>query len=433
MWGDLSFISWVALSLSLYQFVLFFDSIGSIIPVRYLLGSFMCLQFFVGPAFAYNGAEQYAYFMYKMKIPQEEYFLYVMPAVLSFIVGLHIGAGKLKGERINKIAINTFLTAYPKIPYILIIIGFVSSLISPFIPSEIGFLFYLLGNLKFVGLFMIILNDSSTKGIYLVLIIGSIVSSSLGEGSFHDLLTWIIFTIAVFGLKYKFSTHMKLIGALIFVAGVTVLQSLKASYREAIEVTGGGLETLVSVYEEENEHESLFSLKRIAANNTRINQGFIITNIMKTVPDIVPYSNGEEMWQVIEAAILPRILAPNKLKAGDNDLFTRYSGIHLRSTTSMSLSSVGDAYLNFGPWGGCVFMFLLGGLYNFILQFFEKKSHVYPVLILFTTMIFYYPIRPDTALQTILGHVFKSLVVIYGLVMLWKYQWDKKRTIQEKS
>ncbi len=96
---DLSIIGWVALVLSVYQFMLLFDAIGHFIPVRYLLGSFMCLQFFVGPTFAYNGAEEYAYFMYKMKVPELEYFSYAIPAVLSFIIGLHLFAGNLDGEK----------------------------------------------------------------------------------------------------------------------------------------------------------------------------------------------------------------------------------------------------------------------------------------------------------------------------------------------
>lgn len=432
-WIDLSIIGWVALSISLYQLMLLFDAIGHFIPVRYILGFFMCLQFFIGPTFAYNGAEQYAYFMYRMKVPEMEYFSYAMPAVLSFILGLHLTAGSLKGERINRKAINQFLERYPSVPYIFIIVGFVCSLVSGFLPSELSFFFYLLGSLKFIGLFLLILNDNPLKGLYLSLIGASIVSSSLGEGMFHDLLTWIIFTVAVLALKYRFSAQTKLIGGAVFLVGVLVLQSLKGSYRQAIAVEGGGIETFANVYEEENEQESLFSLKRIATNNTRINQGFIITNIMKTVPDMVPYSNGEELWKIIEAAILPRFLAPNKLKAGDNELFTQYSGIRLRSSTSMSLSSVGDAYINFGAWGGCVFMFCLGLLYNFILQLFDKKGRKYPVLLLFTALVFYYPIRPDTALQTILGHVFKSLFVIYLIMTIWKQQFTRRWISPAKS
>lgn len=427
---DLSIIGWVALVLSVYQFMLLFDAIGHFIPVRYLLGSFMCLQFFVGPTFAYNGAEEYAYFMYKMKVPELEYFSYAIPAVLSFIIGLHLFAGNLDGEKIDEARTKRFVKNNPRIPYIFIVVGFISSFVSQFVASELAFVLYLVGSFKFIGLFMLILADNPLKTIYLYLIGASIVSSSLGQGMFHDLLTWTIFTVSVISIKYKFSIQSKVIGAIVFLVGVIILQSLKGSYREAISVEGGGVETMVNVYEQENEQESLFSLHRIASNNTRINQGFIITNIMTTVPAMEPYSNGAELRDVIEAAILPRFLAPNKLKAGDNELFTKYSGIRLRSTTSMSLSSLGDAYINFGIFGGCVFMFFLGLFYSGVLTLFQKNSKQFPILILFTALVFYYPIRPDAALQTILGHVVKSLFVIFMLVVLWKnnfYDVKKKK------
>ncbi len=126
------------------------------------------------------------------------------------------------------------------------------------------------------------------------------------------------------------------------------------------------------------------------------------------------------MYQVFEAAILPRIFAPNKLKAGDREIFTKYSGLRLREGTSMGLSSLGDAYINWGIFGGCIFMLLLGFMYSGILNLFQKHSVQYPVLILFTCLVFYYPIRPDCELQTILGHLFKSCFLIIGMIFLSK-------------
>jgi len=136
---------------------------------------------------------------------------------------------------------------------------------------------------------------------------------------------------------------------------------------------------------------------------------------MTTVPSQVPFSNGAELKQIAASAILPRILAPNKLNAGDRELFTKYSGIQIDSGTSMALSSLGDAYLNFGTFGGCVFMFFLGLLYSEVLKALNRKSANFPLILLFTPLIFYYPIRPDCELQTILGHLVKSCFVVYIL------------------
>ena len=213
-------------------------SIGHFIPVRYLLGSFMCLQFFIGPTLAYNGLDQYQYFLYRMQIPEMEYFSYAIPAVLSFIVGLHLFAGKLNGEVVDEKRIMFFVQNNPKLPYLFIIIGFFISILSSFFSSDLAFVFYLLGNFKFIGLFLLVLGSKQLKVLPTVVVIGSIISSSLGEGMFHDLLTWIIFTGAIFAIKYKITFKTKLIGASVFIFLALTIQLLKGSYRTAISKEG---------------------------------------------------------------------------------------------------------------------------------------------------------------------------------------------------
>jgi hypothetical protein len=166
----------------------------------------------------------------------------------------------------------------------------------------------------------------------------------------------------------------------------------------------------------------------LGGSNLRINQGYIITNIMKTVPDKIPHENGAELEIILESSILPRIIAPNKLNSGDRFIFMKYSGIPVAAGTSMALSSVGDAYINFGILGGAIFMFLFGLLFNYFLKLFNKKSKEFPIAIFLATVAFYYPIRPDCELQTILGHLFKSTIIIFFILSVWKNNF-KLRTI----
>lgn len=419
---EMSWLSFFAIIISIHQFILFFNSIDHLIPVRYLFGVLMCVQFFIGPSLAYNGLDQYQYVNYKMKIPETAYFSYAIPAVLSFIIGLHLNAGKLKGEVVDVKRIAVFVAKNPKLPYLFIILGFLASIVAGFFGSELAFVFYLLGSCKFIGLFLLILGSTELKILPMVAVMGSIIATSLGDGMFHDLITWLIFTGSVFAIKFKFGFNVKLVTSIVFVLLVVVLQVLKGGYRSAVGSgrEEAGIETFAKLYEKQNENSSMFSVERLAPALVRINQGFILTNIMNTVPNRVPFSNGEEMYQVFEAAIMPRILAPNKLNAGDRTIFTKYSGIKLAAGTSMGLSSLGDAYLNFGIVGGCVFMFLLGWLYCAILNLFYKHSAAYPILILFTALVFYFPIRPDCELQTILGHLFKSCFLIYVMIIFFK-------------
>jgi hypothetical protein len=420
---NISWASFFAVSFSLYQFTLMFDAIGKYIPTRHLFGSLMCLQFFIGPSLAYNGLDPYQYFMYQMKVPESDYFIYAIPAVLAFIVGLHLRSENEQGERIDMEVIRDFEKRNPLVGPILIGVGFLSSVVSRFFSSELEFVFYLIGSFKFIGLFLLIIGEKRMNWLAILLVLGSIVSSSLGTGMFHDLLTWIIYTSAILAQKLKIGIRIKLIGLFLFIGLTTIIQLLKSDYRmTALQSQDkAGIETFAQLYQQRSESQSIFNFEKIAQSNTRINQGFIITNILYTVPDKVPFANGAELFDILKSAFLPRFLAPDKLRAGDRTIFKKYSGIPITPGTSMGLSSLGDAYVNFGIRGGVLFMLLLGLMYSEILRFFFRSQQMYPLILIFTPMVFYYPIRPDCELQTILGHLFKSIVLIFTVFMAWRH------------
>jgi hypothetical protein len=422
LFPQMSWLSLFALIISLHQFVLLFNSVGNVIPIRYLFGAFMCLQMLLGPMLAYNGLDAFQTKQYRMQIPEADYFSYVIPAVIAFILGLHLNAGKLSGEIPEQKSVEEFVRQNKNIPYLFIGIGFVSSIIAEMFATNLAFIFFLLGGFKFIGAFMIIVGNQRLKIIPLIVVYGSIIVSSLGIGMFHDLLTWIVFLGCVFAIKFRPSISIKRGVAFLFILLSAAIQQLKGSYREATWQRGEdtGLESINKAYQQTEANNAFFSSNSLAVSNLRFNQGYIISYIMKNVPNKVPYANGAELYRILEAAILPRVLAPNKLNAGDRDIFMKYSGMRIAKKTSMGLSSVGDGYVNFGIIGGCIFMFFLGLLYNHVLKAFYRYSKNFPVLLLFTPLIFYYPIRPDCELQTILGHLVKSCFLIFVLFALWK-------------
>lgn len=431
----MSWWSFAALAVTFHQFLLLFYSIGSVLPIRYLAGSFMCLQMLLGPLNAYNGADDYITNpVYLMKIPEAEYFIYVLPAVICFIIGLHSFAGRLKGEVLNVKEIAQFVDKSGNIPYIFVGIGFLATYVAGFFGSELGFVFYLLSNFKFIGAFMLLLGTKQLKPWILALVFGSIIISSLQKAMFHDLLTWLIMLGAVIGLKYKPSLILKASAAFGFILLAILIQQVKGVYREAAwdgARGGAGWRSFEAAVTEKSDENALFSLDALGKANLRINQGFIVTNIMSHVPENEPFANGEELYQILEAAFLPRIIAPNKLNAGDRFFFMKYSGMTIKEGTSMGLSAVGDGYINFGRIGGCIFMFVWGLLFSIVLNGFEKFSKTFPFILLFTPLVFYYPIRPDCELQTAMGHLVKSCFLLYMMVIFWKK--DLSKILSKKS
>jgi hypothetical protein len=363
-----------------------------------------------------------------MKVPQDVYYTYMLPAVSMFILGLHVTAKKFRGEIINIKAVSAFVDRSGDLPYYFVAIGFLSTVISTYFSAVFGFVFYLMASFKFVGAFMLLLGTRQMKPMVLVLVFGSVISSSLLTAMFHDLLTWLIMLGAILAIKYKPPVILKTGVAVGFLVLALVIQQLKGAYRqEAWFGTGGGLDAFERVYDKQQEDKGFFSKESLAKSNVRINQGFIITNILRTVPARVPYENGKELLQILEAAFLPRFLAPNKLNAGDRTIFMKYTGMYLHPGTSMALSSPGDAYINFGALGGSVMMFFLGLLFSETLIGFHKYSRYYPALLLFTPMVFYYPMRPDCELQTSLGHLVKCSFLIFMMIQIWKHRFIVRR------
>lgn len=416
--SGLSLYSYFAILITVHQLLVLFYSIGYIIPIRYLFGFLMSLQLLFGPALAYSMSG----FQSMMVVSEEKYFGYAIPAILLFIIGLHISSRKLEGEFLDTIMIKRFVFSSKYFPFILIGVGFVSSYVSSLFSADLAFVFYLLGSLKFIGVFSLIIGARKLKIVPLIVVYTSVFASSLAGAMFHDLMIWLIFLGIIFAIKYKPNIIHKTILAIVFIFFAILIQSLKKDYRSATWEGGKetGLETFSNAYEETQSQGSILAYKNLSKQLVRINQGYIVTNIMKTVPAIVPYSEGEELKMILTAAILPRFLAPNKLTAGNQEIFKKYSGIPLRKGTSMALSSIGDGYVNYGVLGGCIFMFILGLMYSEVLKLFHKYSKNFPILLLFTPLVFYYPIRPDCELQTILGHLVKSCFLIFVIFLVWK-------------
>ena len=420
LFPSMSWYSYFAIIISIHQFIYLFNSIGLVIPIRALFGTLMCLQMLVGATFAYNGLDKYQTLeRYIMQIPEDQYFSYAIPAVLSFIAALHI-FNKSSGEIIDRKRVEDLISNNKNLPYIFIIVGFGCSFIGSALSSGLGFIIYLLSNLKFIGAFLLVLQKGKLKIVPLIIVYSAIIISSLREAMFHDLITWVIFLGAIFAIRLKPSAALKITFIVIFTIIVVIIQQLKGIYRTSLKQGDeAGLKTFAAAFEQGKDNSNVFLLAGLAQSNVRINQGFIITNIMSTVPSQIPFAKGEELKIILEAAFLPRILAPNKLNAGDRTIFSKYSGMDLLEGTSMGLSSLGDAYINFGVWGGCAFMFVLGLFYSLVLHGFQKFSKNYPLLILFATLVFYFPIRPDSELQTNLGHVVKSVILIWILLQVF--------------
>ena len=419
----------LAVSIFMYWVSSLFIRTNDSLPIKELFLSMYGLQFLFGPAMAYNGMDEYTLDIYKMKVSSQEYFSYLLPVFFAFTLGFNV-YGKKYLLKISRKNIDQWVVQNPIMPYYFIGIGIGASFIAVFFPASLTFLFYLLGSFKFIGLFVLLLSYQTLKIKLLSLIYGLILVSSFQVGMFHDLLTWIIMLFLILAYRFKPSWQLKLAGILVFVLFVIFIQSIKQGLRAQTWINNkeASVELVEGVTVDVNKSNGgLLSMENLGPNFVRINQGWVLASTMDNVPKNVDHTNGLLLQQYLYAAFIPRFIDDTKLGSGGKEIFNKYSGHYIDSTTSISLGLFTDAYVDSANFS-VLYVFLFGLFYGYILHQFNNKTKSYPILPLFVVMVIIYPVRPDCETQTALGHIIKSIMLLTILLTVYR----KKFTLSSK-
>lgn len=419
---DYDLLSSIGIGIFIFWVVSLVNASNIYFPIKELFFCLFSLQFLFGPALSYNGFEDYTNMNYRMKINNVSYFTYIIPIFILFPLGFSVFL-KSKNFKPNILNLNMWLSCNPNIPYVFIVVGIVSPIFSGYVPSSFLFVSYLFEAFKFIGIFILILSNQKLKPLLIIGIYGGILLTSFIGGMFHDLLIWMIILGLVLSFKYKPKLYVKIIAIFLFAVFASFIQTIKTGLRQA---TWGGnekvsIELLNNINKENiDENSGFFTMENIAPQINRVNQGWILASVMNNVPSNQSHTHGELTYTYFISAVLPRFLAPNKLKSGDQKIFNKYSGHVVFDSTAMGLGLLTDAYIEFGQYGAILYVFMWGLLYGFVLNQFEVRSGKYPILILFAMLAFIYPMRPDCETQTALGHLFKTTMLISIIVVCFK-------------
>jgi hypothetical protein len=168
-----------------------------------------------------------------------------------------------------------------------------------------------------------------------------------------------------------------------------------------------------------------------AAINTfhRLNQGWHLAKVLKTVPDRVPLSYGKEMLSDIVSSILPRIIYQNKKAIHTNEKFRKYTGHKLSKGTSMTIGILGDFYINFGWYGSFIMLFLFGWLVALLLKSFINRYVLNdPINIVWIPFMFTYLIRADNDFYSFSNGLVKGFLIFLFINYLKKTLWSQHST-----
>ena len=396
----LFFIVWLFHSINLTNNGLIIRNIFIIfLGLQYLFGSFLAYDYDVDS-------------IYSMVIPAQEYFSFAIPGVLLIGLGLFYNTNKTNEDIVfNKSTIDyeqLDKRLFTKLFYISFLFDFL-----PFSPPEsLAFVFYSISSFKYIYVCYSLIAHKKLNYFMIIIPILYLASRSLGSGMFHDFVTWLVFIGLSYSIRLKPNLFQKLIAIISFVLLVIVIQLSKHNFRAAI-LGSTNSESRVKIFKNTAESElDAFDKNSLTSNIVRINQGWIAARAMNYVPEKINHAGFDLISQYTEAAILPRILAPNKLKAGDRELLSKYTGIFLSVGTSMGIGILGDAWASFGYFGGLVMLFCFGLLLNYSLKYFEFLIKKFPLVYFLLPIVYYYPIRPDCETQTSFGHLVKTTFLV---------------------
>jgi hypothetical protein len=220
---------------------------------------------------------------------------------------------------------------------------------------------------------------------------------------------------------------MKFIGFFSVVVFILFVQSIKTVYRDSVwrGENQAGLSSLSEVTTSNNiNSDSLVGVNNLLMTLNRSNQGWIFASTVDNMDLNKNFQGFNIVSLYLEAAILPRFLAPNKLKSGDIKIFNEFSGHLLHQGTSMGLGIFADGYIAFGAFGVLSFSFLLGLLFSLTFKIVEGWSKISPFYILLVLPLLSYAVRPDCDLQTTITHLVKGLLLFGLIVSLSKFKFS---------
>ena len=372
-----------------------------------------CLNYLIAPAITYIQPEELV--QYGMKVPLDQYFNLALPGFLFFTLGLIIIPTKI--FRVDYSKVDQSAIVNKDFLMKVVVVGVLLRVTSSIFPGEIGFVIYLIAMVRFVAAFALF-SLSKRLWYYSAIVLSLELLYALVAGMYHDAVMWIIFFALYFIYANKPSIQIKLIGASSLILLVLLIQAIKFTYREAAwqDASKQNLSTATSIASEKATSDVLLGEENLLSTLNRGNQAWIFASTVDNLDRTKNFQGLTNVNKYLEAALLPRFLAPDKLSSGNKEIFNEFSGHVINEGTSMGLGIFADGYIAYGAWGVYIFGFALGLIFALTFKLVERWSKISPFYVLLLLPLLNYAVRPDCELQTTINHLFKG-VLLYGFLV----------------
>ena len=401
------------------------------VPLLQLTSLIAVLQWLVGPTINY--ATAYSYGRYSMYVPEAEYFRFAIPATAFYVAAmLATGASVRQSNLLEAVDNRRFFT----IGVLLNLTAIVASIAALRLSGSLAFFLHLISQLRYIGALYFLFSRNQLRLLFAAASCIQLFTRSLGAGMFHDLILWLALIFCYWFGRRKWAVPVKLMVLSAVCFGLFSVQVVKQEYRNQLR-KGMQPNILVLISEYVTPGGQAWETDTVNLAVTRLNQGWIISAIMKNVPESEPFACGETVKEALFSSLVPRFLAPDKKRAGGRENFRRFTGLQIADSTSMAISPLGEAYANFGPMGGIIFMVCFAAVFSAAYYGTLRYALKYPTFLFWIPLIFYQAIKAETELVVVVNQLTKGAVVAFGCHFLIRQvfgtQIKSLHTAQEKT
>ena len=386
-----------------------------------------CLQWIMAPWLSEFFPPSFS--LFQRVVPMEEYMSYVVPATTAFWLGLHLPVRRDLKRPLALPETGGLSPPVRRVLDVIILVGLIMDMLSGWIPRGWSFIVYLLASFRFFAVLCWVLTGTPGWKLRLSIVFIIMFLQATAVGLFYHIIHW----GGYFALVYSFRQRWRWRLAVTLSAGVVclgLLQMVKQEYRTFLEEEGevgavarfqelGMLIKKKITTSDESDSGATFGDVLV-----RFNQGWIIARIMDQVPRVVPFARGETLRDAAIYILVPRALFSGKREGASKNLFTQYTGLSLRSWTSMGLSVIGELYANFGVWGGVAATFVYGWIVGFFFSRFLRLSSKNIFWWAMASLVLLPAVEPGWNIEDISNHVFKAGIVVF--VLVWIVPWLRR-------
>jgi hypothetical protein len=382
--------------------------------------------------------------LYRLELDPDFYFSYGMPALVALACGWFLSLWRLPPLRQLRGPIELSSTAKHSLD-ICIVVGILSMFLYARLASGgqgggIAAIVFLIANLRYVGLTAWILAAAPGWKPRLVVVLFIELLRASAAGFLLDLVLWsVAITILCF---YRFQLTRKTIATILLLGAVLLpcLQHAKWKYRSAIWFQSNYAARSVAIFETDFEItpisrpfiicglilESGVNLLMLRWEPeffsdavVRYNQSWIVERVMTTVPDRVPYAEGETVSRAVVDSFLPRFLFPDKMESGGAILFTRFTGVELNETTSMNLGYTGEMYANFGYLGGILGCGIYGLALGLVYRWLVVRANIKFLYIACIPYVMQMAVLGEVGIFEVTNYTIKALVIVIAVSIMF--------------